>query len=397
MKMLDAVIVGAGPAGSAAAMGLAQRGFRVALVDRARFPRDKPCGDYCDPGAERILHDIGCLDDVLAAGASPISTMTVAAQDGNGFTAAFPSGRGLLIPRRRLDAVLRNRAEQAGAQILEGFRADGVRIEHDGANVVEARPGTRAIAARLIIAADGMRSIVARRLGLLTVRPVGRFTVGAYFSGLPGPAPQGALHLGPRLYGGVAHFGDGTANVCLALPRTFFHERTPAAAFAEGVRHLPVLADLLTSARRESAFRCTGPVGFASHRVVADRVILAGDAAGQIEPMTGQGIFFALRAGTLAAEAAADALTAGDLSARRLHGYARRRAQEVAGKLWVSRVVGSLALRPRLTPRLVRRLASRPALAGRLLGATGDVLSPDAVLSTDFLVRLLVGLDAHTS
>jgi flavin-dependent dehydrogenase len=321
-----------------------------------------------------------------------IEGMTVVAQDGSRFRETFPGGRGALIRRERLDAILLRRAEQCGVEIVEGFRVDTVTVNDS----VEVRnePSGRALRARLLIAADGMRSIAAQRLGLLPSLPDGRFTVGAYFGSIPGP-PAGELFLGGGLYGGVARFGDSTANVCLALPRALFRGRTPDEAFEQGVRALPSLREAMRTWTRESPFRVTGPLGFSRHPVVADRAMLAGDAAGQVEPLTGQGISFALRSGLLAAESAARALTSGDLSTRALRPYAQRRAAVLGPKIRMMRLISALAVRSRVTPALVRRLAAHPDLARRLLGATGDLLGPHTVLSPHYAIRLLLGLDAH--
>lgn len=390
----DVLIVGAGPAGSAAAITLARRGRRVTLIDRALFPRDKPCGDYCNPGAAQALRDLECLSEVMAAGASPIPGMVVVAADGTMCEARFPQGRGLLIPRRRLDAALLDRAARAGADVIEGWTAAEVCLDGNGVEIRSAARDTHRIRARLAIGADGRSSVIARHLGLRAGIPSGRYTVGAYFSGLPQTAPNGELHLGDGFYCGVAHFGGGAANVCMALPRAFFARRTEERVFADALRRLPRLADAMTGARRESAFRSAGPVGFGRSRLVKDRIMLAGDAAAPMEPMTGQGIYHALRSGILAAEGAASALEGGDRSDRPLHRYARRHAREFAGTRAVARALQLLAFRPRLTPYLIRRLAARPALAGRLLGVTGDVAPPSSVLMPQDLLDLLVGSDA---
>lgn len=393
MRDADVIVVGAGPAGTAAAADLAARGHRVVLVDRAVFPRDKPCGDYCNPGAVGLLAAMGLLPRLAEDGAGVIDAMTVAAQDGTTFTAPFPSGCGMLLRRARLDALLLRRAERTGVAIVEDYRVDAVAL--DGAvEIRDERAGRRPLRGTLLIAADGMRSTIARRLGLLRHLPDGRFTVGAYFSGAGGP-PAGELHLGQGFYGGVARFGDGTANVCLALPRALLRGRSAQGAFEAAVRALPALIERMAGWRRERPFRVTGPVGFAARTVAAERTLLAGDAAGQVEPLTGQGIAFALRSGFLVAEDAHAALLAGDLSASALRRHALRRAQAFARKIRLSRAVVALALRPRLAPALVRRLAARPDLARRLLGATGDVLDPDAVLSPVYVLRLLLGVHAH--
>lgn len=393
----DVVVVGAGPAGSVTAALLARRGFRVVLVDRARFPRDKPCGDYCNPGAVRTLETVGCLQQVLAGGAAPITGMAVTAQDGSRLEAPFPSGAGLLVPRRHLDAILLAYATTAGVTVAEGMQIHEVQVDGDGIQVRSDAVHRPPVRARLLIAADGMRSTIAHRLGLLHPLLVGRYTIGAYFGGFPHGAPRGELHLGPDLYCGVAHFGGGVANVCMALPRRWLRRRPPEQAFAAALRHLPVLADALAGTARESAFRCTGPVGFAVRRVVGERTMLVGDAAGQIEPMTGQGISHAVRSAWLAAATASEALDRNDLSPSGLRPYALRHQQETAPRTTLARWLQRLALRPHLTPALVRRLSARPGLAGQLLGATGDILPPGAVLSPEFLLRFMAGLDAHSA
>ncbi len=384
----DVIVVGAGPAGSSAAAVLAARGIRVLLLDRATFPRDKPCGDYCNPGAVRLLRQLESLSPLPTAGAAPISGLSVYAQDGSRFTAAFPDGPGLLVPRLRLDAALLDRAVRAGAIFYEGMGVDAVRFRTEAVEVRTA--SDKWLSARLLIAADGAHSAVARSLGRLTIPARGRYTVGAYFSGFPRTAPVGELHLGSDLYCGVAHFGGGVANVCMALPRRRWRRGGPQQVFDAALGTLPVLADAMAHARRESAFRCAGPVGFAARDTVASRVLLIGDAAGHLEPITGQGIFLALHSAILAADVASDALGANDLSHRRLSVYARRRARVISGKVLASRLLQNLAFHRQLTPLLVRRLNRRAHLASELLGVTGDILPPAGILSPTYLARLLL-------
>ncbi|MDQ7843889.1 MAG: FAD-dependent monooxygenase [Armatimonadota bacterium] len=391
MRDADVLVVGAGPAGSAAAAHLAALGWRVVLVDRALFPRPKPCGDYCNPGAIRLLTD-GPETLPVLDGAGAVTSMSVFAQDGSCFRGAFPSGYGALIRREDLDLSLLRRAQRRGVEVVEGFRVDAVTVGDRVA--VRQTPSGRTLGARLLIACDGMHSLIARRLGWRRAPAGDRFAIGAYFSGVPGP-PAGELHLGPGLYGGVARFGDGTANACLALPRRIFHRRSAEQAFAFGLAGLPVLAETLRGWRRESAFRVAGPLGFSAHPAVADRLLLAGDAAGQVEPLTGQGVSFALRSALFAAEAADRALRSGDCSAAALRRYERQRAAWFGPRIRLLKTVCALALHPRAAPALVRRLAGNQESARRLLGATGDVLDPRAVLSIRFLLGLLLGTDAH--
>lgn len=385
----DVAIVGAGPSGCAAAITLSNAGLRVALIDRATFPRDKPCGDYCDPGAVDALDALGCLRSVLQAGASPIGGMRIVAQDGTAVSPSFPAGRGLLVRRTVLDAELVRAAGRAGAEVIEGAPVRDVAVRAGYVTIaMDRRPGV--ITAAVVLMCDGMHSSIGRRLGLLADIPARRYTVGAYFSGFEGPA-QGELHLGRNRYCGVAGFGSGLANVCMALPRSALRHRSAHDAFTDALRSFPELADRLSAARREGGYRTSGPIGFRTNRPVADHLILAGDAAAQVDPMTGQGIFFALRSGMLAADTAAEALAAGDVSAAGLASYVRRRRETFGRKLRAAKILQTVALRSSLTPWLLRRLHVRPSLARALIGVTGDVLPPHAVLNPGYVLRLLVG------
>lgn len=393
--VLDAIVVGAGPAGCAAAAMLARGGHRVVLVDRARFPRDKPCGDYCNPGGTLALRTLGFYDDVRASGAVPISAMVVRGPRDVGFDAPFPLGHGLLLRRIQLDACLLAIAQREGVDVQEATDIRGIGY---GDGYVEAVAASgRALRARLLVAADGSHSTIGQRLRVHRGKSPGRYTVGAYFSGVSGSSPHGELHLGGTLYGGVAYFGGGIANATLAVPRSSFRHRSPDEVFRASLHELPALRTALAGAKRESAYRCSGPVGFVRHDVVADRVLFVGDAAGQVDPMTGQGISLALRSGILAAQGAARAFALGDFSARGLRSYARARAQEVAGTLRVAHWIQRLAFRPILGPFLVKRLATHPGLAREFLGATGDIQTVGPIRLLQFMLRLNLGPDAHGS
>ena len=121
----DVVVVGAGPAGSATALLLTRRGHHVVIVDRARFPRPKPCGEYLNPGAVEVLDRLG-LGTVVGATGPTLSGMFIAGADGTAVWAAFPSGRGKLVARDRLDHALLKEAARAGAEIIEECRVETV-------------------------------------------------------------------------------------------------------------------------------------------------------------------------------------------------------------------------------------------------------------------------------
>ncbi len=171
-RFTDAVIVGAGPAGAATALFLARRGYAVTLVDRAAFPRSKPCGEYLTPGAVLLLRDeIGVLPKLFAQGAVPLTRETVVPHDGRAFGADVSA---LACPRAVTDSAILNAARAAGVTVREGFAVrrilfDGARVAgivgSDNGDVVTVR-------GRVTVGADGTHSLLARSLGV--VRPIPR-------------------------------------------------------------------------------------------------------------------------------------------------------------------------------------------------------------------------------
>jgi len=398
----DIIVVGGGPAGSAAGAILARKGCRVLVLDRARFPRDKPCGDYLNPGCTAALNRIGMLDAVRAA-AAPVSGMRIFAPDGASAHTVFSSGVGYTLSRRTLDHVLLSQAARAGAIVHEESRV--VTLGHDGDGFTVTAEGggvpdrARAYTARLVIGADGLRSTVARLAGAGNAPRGGRYTVGGYLEGLqpldvPRASPPGLpgeIHLGANRYCGVAYLPDGVANVTIALTRgelRAWRGRLPAGYWA-ALRAFPGLGDRLTKAALVGRLRTSGPLGYCRRRAVIGRVLLAGDAAAFMDPMTGQGLYLAMRSAELAASTALGALGGGGSTRRILQGYDRLHRREFADAFLLSRALQCLAFRPPVIRRAMRRLTDAPEVGTRLIDAIGNVHAAASVLRPAFVARLL--------
>src|SRR5436309_4529439 len=177
MGNADVLVVGGGPAGASVAFALARAGVDVLVVDRARFPRPKPCAEYLSPQASRILADMGALETIEESGAAALAGIRVRAPNGAVIAGDFAashgfrgfSDRGLSVRREVLDKILLDRAREAGASVVEGLRVtDVARSLTDGTPIVRTLAQGRAgeINARFVVGADGLRSIVAKRLGL---------------------------------------------------------------------------------------------------------------------------------------------------------------------------------------------------------------------------------------
>ncbi|HTD46848.1 MAG TPA: NAD(P)/FAD-dependent oxidoreductase [bacterium] len=396
--MLDVIVVGGGPAGSVAAAVLAGAGCRVLVAERARFPRSKPCGDYLNPGCAGVLNRIGALGDVEHA-ALPVPGWRIVAPDGAAATTAFSAGTGFALPRRTLDHILLTRAVRMGAAVIEAAQVTALGRGPGGVRVTIERgagPGEREVlGARLVIGADGLRSAIARMIGAGAAPRGGRFTVGAYLEGLDGTGasgerPPGEIHFARDRFCGIAHLPGGLANVTIALPagalRTWRGDLE--AGYWTALRAFPGLAGRLAGARTVGRLRASGPVGYRRRRAVGDGVLLAGDAAALINPMTGQGMFLALRGGELAGLAALRALDRGGPTRRALAAYDRERRREFGDAFLVSRILDNLAFRPSVVGRAVRAMAGRSALGTRFIDGVGGVSRAASVMHP----RLLAGL-----
>jgi flavin-dependent dehydrogenase len=323
------VVVGAGPAGSIAALVLARHGVDVRLVDRSDFPRDKLCGDTLNPGSLAILDRLG-LGDRVRARALPIAGMVVTGPHGARVACDYPSGlAGAAIARRDLDSALLDAAIAAGVDFVPASPVRGALIE-DGSRVTGVRvgKGEQRMAARVVIAADGRRSRLGFVLGLTRFAAAPRrWAFGAYFTDVEGLTSRGEMHVRTDGYTGVASLGAGVANVCVVRELVNGKAaRIPSdQVIARALAGDPALRERFAGARQISAVAALGPLAVEARAAGCPGLLLAGDAAGFVDPMTGDGLRFALRGGELAAEAALFELQTGVSACNRLE-EARRRA-----------------------------------------------------------------------
>jgi len=386
------VVVGAGPAGSATALLLARAGggARVLLLDRARFPREKPCSEYLSPESTRVLERLG--PDVLAAvaAASPaqLTGMKVVAPSGTGVVGRFETFS-FALPRTRFDTILRNAAEAAGVEVRERVKVE--ELVYDGGAVGgvvarDTRSGMRdAYRARVVVGADGLRSVVARRLGMVHTAGPRRMAFTAHVADVHDVHDLGEMHVGRPGYVGLGPIGNGVTTVALVLPLA--EARRGERFFAE-LNRFPGVAGRFDARHIVRRVLATGPFARWSRRPVASGggALLVGDAADFFDPFTGQGIYSALRGAELAASAILDTLTTG----ASLRQYARARRREFTGKWLLERLIGIAVGWPALIERVVGRMIRRPELADLLVRATGNCIPARAVLTPGVLAGLVL-------
>lgn len=356
MTDYDAIIVGGGPAGASSAAFCAAAGLRVLVLERAVFPRDKVCGDCLNPDAWPTLARLGVEDAVRALPHAALRAVEFAGLRGAPIRLPLPDhARGeIAVKRSVLDALLLQNAVSRGAEVRQGQAVSQVERVEDGFAV-------GGVTTRFLVAADGRNSVVARSLGLLADhRRPATDRIGLQ-THVPCPAdfgPRVQMRWFARGYGGLCPVGDNELNISLAGP--------PA-----------TLASLKDWARREFGLAADHPwrtiapldrepVPRAAVAQGSGGIFLTGDTARVVEPFTGEGIYYALRSGELAAEVIIAAAHGELNSAQAATLYRKTHTAMYQGRLWVNCLARAAGRHPRTASLALEILRWRPTLLGLL-------------------------------
>jgi len=382
--MHDVVIVGAGPGGSATAHFLAQRGHDVLLLDKSEFPRDKTCGDGLTPRALRVLDDMGILSDVARIGL-PINGYTVVAPSGRRTSANVTNPLGALVARRELlDELIRQRALRSGANFEGGVTATRVAADARGVTV-DAKTGQR-FEARLAVIATGASTSLLMQSGILKKRPKAMLAGRAYFEAqqlsdnfelrfdrvpLPGygwifPVERGVANIG------VGFLPQGNSEPTQVALQRFIADK--AVKQVGPIKGFPIRVDFLQSP------------------TYAERTLLVGEAAGLVNPLTGEGIDYALESGRIAAEHIASCFNDANFSPARLSAYHDQLHSRFAKIFRFSEQVRDWYCKPPLLNVLVPLANRRPELRQLLANIVLGEREPAGYGPLTMLVRLLVYL-----
>jgi flavin-dependent dehydrogenase len=385
----DILVVGGGPAGSVLAALAAGAGARVTVVERRVFPRDKVCGEFVSVEGQGVLSRVGALDTLLDAGATSMGAVRITSAGGREVSAPLPDlpaiGRYALgVSRSLLDEVLLERAGRAGALVEHRVEAVAPVIEDDrvvGMQVrdVGSRGAGRTIRAAVVAAADGRGSVLARslhpELGDPTrSRPRSWFGLKIHLDLDPGRLDgQVQLHLFDGGYAGVGSVENGRVNLCLLTTVEALRAcgGAPDRLLRERILANPSARDLLAGAEPLGPWSSVGPLRFGVRRPIRAGALFVGDAAGTIDPFSGEGIAHALRGGEMALEPALAGAESGGLSEQTAVAYREAWTAAFAPATRRVRLLGRLLEHPRLAGALVATIGrTMPGLFSALVGAS---------------------------
>ena len=354
--MFDVAIVGSGPAGASCAAFCANAGLRTLLLEREIFPREKVCGDCLNPACWPILRRLRLMERVRILPHGLLDRVEFIGIGGRVLGIPLPAGdeSEIAIKRSLFDRLIMARARELGAVICEGTTVTALTRPGAGRENWTITAATKIFESRALVAADGRNSTIARLCNLLPRGAKDRIALQTH---LPLPAGFGnrvVLQFLPAGYSGQAPVGDGELNLCLvSVPR-----KMPA---------LRAWAEARFEISPQHSWRTITPLMRAPIAPAQRSLFLVGDAARVVEPFTGEGIYYALASGELAAAAIVSRHNGRDEAEVAAH-YAAAHAALYRGRLWINRLARAAVLSPRVASAFLGAARFQPALL-RLLTA----------------------------
>lgn len=372
----DAAIIGGGLAGCSAAIALAQQGWRVMLFESKTYPHHKVCGEFLSPECAYLLDGLGLTPALQALHPARIDSARITTSDGTLWETRLP-GRAVGLSRYTLDHALAEHARTVGVTLHEGTKvtAIGGGLAAGFSLDVRSTNGQMRIQSRLVIAAHGKRSSLDRALNRAFLRQPQPFVgLKMHFNGMPIPR-RVELHTFPGGYCGLSAVEGGIINACLLVQQDVFQRAGGAIpTFIAWMRRQNPHLDtwLATATPLFERWLSISQIPFVDKPPVERDILMAGDSAGLIAPLAGDGMSMALGGGLLAARCASDFLAGWSSTDALRWGYSRAWKQQFGERLRLGRLLQAVMLRPALLSWGLRAVQTLPSLGTYFVARTRD-------------------------
>lgn len=356
MNLFDVAIVGGGPAGSSCAAFCAAGGMRTLIIEREKFPREKVCGDCLNPACWPILRRLELAERVRNSPHGTLDRVEFVGATGRRVSVQLPSDDDgeIAIKRSLFDQIILDRARELGATVFESTTVTALSPPDPRADRWKISAGEKTFEARTLVAADGRNSTVARLCGLLPRSMKERVALQTHWPLPPDFGDRVVLEFRPEGYSGQAPVGDDQLNLCLvSVPSKI----TSLRAWAEARFKIPP----------DHSWRTITPLTREPIGAGQTALFLVGDAARVVEPFTGEGIYYALASGELAAKAITlqrDGGGAEDVAVA----YSSAHARLYHARLWINRLARAAVLSPRVASAFLGVARFQPVLLRLLTG-----------------------------
>ena len=400
MDNADVIVIGGGPAGCSAAIGLSRLGYNVVLCDQAKFPRDKVCGEFISPAADPILDRLGILSRIETLNPKRLKGVSISSFEGNEFSIDYPFQPGLAerptslsVSRYELDSLFVEEAKRAGVEVREQYKVTEFLFEDDCVIGIRGWDGNKtsfSIHAPLVIDAGGRNALSLKKFHLKE-EPVGavKIAMAAHWEGAQIADDYCYMHVSDPGYTGISNVGRDRANVVLVVDRDSMNGENPDKFYLDTVMKNSQRYKILRNAKCLESVRTVESLAFSVKSLPCGGLLMVGDAMGFIDPFTGEGIYLSLRSSEIAVEVAVKALENFNFSRDALNIYEVRRKKEFDKKFLLSRILQKLICNQFFCNQVVRALKGDRGLAEKLVGVIGDLEPAETVVSSRFLMQLV--------
>ena len=402
--MYDIIIVGGGPAGAAAVLYAEKAGLKSIILEKAKFPRDKICGDALSGKTIKILRDLDLIDELEQLEGSHINRITFGSPNNNQFDINLQSGKkenhvhkGYVIPRLVFDNFLFQKASLV-TDTLENFTVKDVIYQNGqmkGVNGIDKKGNKNSIEAPLVFGCDGANSIIARKVGLYSMDMKNTaVAIRRYYEGVGSLTDQIELHYLKEVKPGYFWLfpaGDGMANIGVGISKE--------SAKKEDRTLNQIMNEIISSDYFRDRFRYARPIekpkgwnlpmGSIHRKNHGNGYMLLGDAAGLVDPFTGEGIGNAMVAAKYAVDVAKEAKGESDFSEKKLKKYDYLVWNELGGELNVSTKLQKLAHSSFLLNFVINRASRNENVQEIIAGMLSNEIARDDLSNPMFYFKIL--------